>query len=368
MKIKKIILFLLLMLSSIQLTRAQKINLIYTIKTTDSLYVFEGNAFSDKNIQTKAHKIFSKNIPDKKDIISIEDNLNRKFEKTDFNHVTYYSKLLNEGHFNLYELELNYKPVYFIYSKNDTLILENNDSVLDRTIMTDRKYIKKLMILSKDYPDLWGKAGKVNFKKEDLQNFISVLNDKYPGNKMIKHENNRIDYFNLSLKGWIQKNKTDIMLDVLRSHYFLNISPNFSLRYGVRANYFQRTEFFPELFSGLYYSGSDGIRHKVYTYRDHYETMSAKALEIPLSVNFETTNSTITPYFYGGLSPTLYFRKITRTDSDNIDNITVLNLNAFAAAGIKIKLTNSFNILSEYKFDINKGLNLEFGIEYCFRR
>lgn len=365
MKIKKVILFPLLILSAIQLNTAQKINLTYKVKNTDSLYVFEDKAFSDKKIQTKSDKIFPKYIPTK-NIISIKDNINRRFDKINFNNITYYSKLLNEGYFNFYELEVNNKPVYFIYSKNDTLILEKNDSVVNDTIKIDRKYISKLVLLCKDYPDLWEKAGKVNFRKEDLQNLISALNDKHSGN-IIRKERNRFDYLGLSFKGMVQKNKTDIILDVLMSHYFLNLSPNFSFRYGLRAKYLLQTEFFPELFSGWYYTGEDGIRHKIYTYRDHYETMSAKVLEIPLSVNFEITNSKITPYFYGGLAPALFIRKITRTDSDDIDNFSVLNLNAFAAAGIKLKLTNSFNILSEYKFDLNNGLNLVFGIEYYLK-
>lgn len=366
MKIKKTILFPLLILSAIQLTTAQKISLTYKVKSADSLYVFNDNAFSDKNIQTKSDKIFSKTIQNK-NIISIEDNINRRFDKTDFNNIRYYSKLLNEGYFNLYQIEVNNKPIYFIYSKNDTLILEKNDSVVNQTLKKDRKYNGKLVLLCKDYPELWEEAGKVNFKKKDFQNLISVLNEKYSDNNIRRQENNRIDYLSLSLKGMLQKSKTDIMLDVLMSHYFLNISPNFSFRYGFRANFLQQTEFFPEFFSGFYYAGSDGIRHEIYVYKDHYETMSAKIFELPISVNFEITNSKITPYFYLGLSPTLGFRKITRTDSNEINDISILNLNAFSAAGVKLKLTNNFNILSEYKFDLNKGLNLELGIEYFLK-
>ena len=183
----------------------------------------------------------------------------------------------------------------------------------------------------------------------------------------VAEEKNRFDFLGLSLKGIVQKNKTDIMIDMLMSHYFLNLTPNFSFRYGLRANYLQQTEFFPELSSGWYFTGQDGVRREIFIYRDHYETLSAKAFEIPLLLNFETTNSKITPYFYCGLAPTLYFRQITRTDSEAIDNISIFTLNSFAAAGIKLKLTNSFNILTEYKFDLLKGLNLEFGIEYYFK-
>lgn len=365
MKIKKSILVVALILGCIQLTISQKINLLYKIKTIDSLLIFQDRAFSDKNIQTKTNSIFLKNVRNR-NIVYIEDNINRRFEKTEFNNITYYSKLLNEGYFNLYELEVNTEPIYLIYSKNDTIILEKKDSLVNQTLIKDRKYNNKLVILSKDYPELWEKARKANFRKEDFQNFIFALNDKYSSNNIIRHEKNRFDFFNLALKGFVQANRKDIMLDILMTHYFINLSPNFSLRYGVKANYFQRTEFFPEYFSGWTMKGQNSPLDSIFIYRDHYETMSAKILEIPLSANFEITNSKLTPYFYAGLSPTLYFRKITRTDSNEINNISVFNLNAFAAAGIKLKLTNKFNTLSEYKFDLNKGLSFAVGIEYYF--
>ena len=363
---KKTILFPVLILSAIQFTTAQKINLTYKVKSNDSLYVCKDNAFSEKDIQSKSDKIFLKNIPNK-NIISIEDNIDRKFDKINFKNNTYYSKLLNEGYYNLYVLDVNNKPVYIIYSKTDTLILEKNDSVVNQSIINDRKYNGKLVLLCKDYPDLWEKAGKIRFRKEELQNLISDLNGKHSGNNIRKQEKNRFDYLGLSLKGIVLKNYTDISLDVLNTHYFLDISPNLSFRYGLRANYINQTQFFPALFSGWYYTGPDGIEHKVYVYKDHYETLTAKVLEIPFLANFEITNSIITPYLYGGLSPTVIFRKITRTDSDIIDDIGIINLNAFAAGGVKLKLTNGFNVLSEFKLDLNRGFNIALGIEYYFK-
>lgn len=366
MKIKKTFLFPLLVLGAIQFATAQKIMLTYKVKSTDSLYVIKDKAFSDKTIQTKSDKIFSKQISNK-EIVSIEDNINRRFDKINFNDTNYCSKLINEGYFKFYELKTNDKPIYFIYSNNDTILLEKKDTLINKTIIKDRKYNGKLVLLSKDYPELWELAGKIDFRKKALQNFISVLNQKHGGDNIITKENNRIDYLSLSLKGIVQKNKTDIMFDLIMSHYFIGISPNLSLKYGLMANYIQQTEFFPELSSGWYIMGQDGVRQEIFIYRDHYETMTGKAFEIPLLLNYEITNSKLTPYIYGGLSPTLYFRKITRTDSDAIDNISKLTINAIAAGGIKLKLTNNLNILTEYKFEILKGSNLEFGIEYFFK-
>lgn len=366
MKMRKTILFPLLVLSAIQLATAQKISLTYKVKSTDSLYIIKDKAFSDKTIQIKSDKIFSEKISNK-DIVSIEDNTNRRFDKINFNNRSYYSKLINEGYLKFYDLKINDKTIYLIYSKNDTIHLEKKDTLVNQTIIKDRKYNGKLVLLSKDYPELWELAGKVDFRKKDLQNFISVLNQKHGGNNKIRQENNRIDYLSLSLKGMVQRNKTDIMIDLIMSHYYIDNSPNMSFKYGLMANYIQQTVFVPESSAGWYSTGQDGVQHEIFNYRDHYETMTGKAIEIPLLLNYEITNSKITPYIYGGFSPTLYFRKITKTDSNVIDNSSNFTLNAIAAGGIKLKLTNSFNILAEYRFELIKGSNLEFGIEYYFK-
>lgn len=359
------ILPLLLILSGTQLAIAQKINLTYTVKSVDSSHVFDYKAISDKQMQEMSDEKFLQNIPFK-NITSIEDNINRKFEKVIFNHTVYYSKLLAEGYFKLYQIEVDSKPVYLIYSKNDTVILEKNDSVIDQSIKIDRKYNRKLVVLCKDYPDLWEKAGRISFKKNDLQYLIAALNDKYYGNTDRKKEKNRADFLDVSLKGVLHEKRRGIALDVLMSHYFLEASPNISFRYGLRMSYLEETEFFPELFSGWTQTGPDRIPHKIYVYKDHDETMRAKVFEIPLGINFEITNSKVTPFFYAGLSPTLYFRKITRTDSPVVDKDDVITLNAFAAAGLKFKLTKNLNVLSEYSLELRRGLNLEVGVEYFF--
>lgn len=366
MKMKKVILFILLIFSAIHVTKAQKITLTYNVKSTDSTYVLKDKAFSDKTILTKSDKIFYGKIPNI-DILSIEDNANRRFDKINFNHSTYYPKLINDGYYKFYDLKISDKPVYLIISKNDTVLLKKNDTLINKAIIQDRKYNGKLVLLSKNYPELWKLAGEVDFKKKDLQNFISVLNQKHGGDNMIRPENNRMDYLSLSLKGMAQKNKTDIIFDVIISNYFIDVSPNLSFKYGLIVNYIQKTVFLPELSSGIFITGQDGIRHEIFIYRDHYETMTGKVFEIPFLINYEITNSKITPYFYGGLLPTFYFRKLTRTDSDEIVNFRNLALNTIVAGGIKLKLTNSFNILTEYRFEILKGSNLEFGIEYYFK-
>lgn len=359
------ILALLLILSGTQLAIAQKINLTYTVKSIDSSHVFDYKAISDNQIQEMSDKEFLQNIPFK-NIASIEDNINRKFEIINFNHKVCYSKLLAEGYFKLYQIEVDSKPVYLIYSKKDTVILAKNDSVINQSIKRDRKYNGKLVVLCKDYPDLWEKAGRISFNKNDLQSLITDLNDKYHGNIDRKKENSRVDFLDVSLKGVLHETRRGIMLDVLMSHYFLEASPNISFRYGLRMSYLKETQFFPELFSGWTQTGPDGIRHKIYVYKDHDETMRAKVFQIPLGINFEITNSKVTPFFFAGLSPTLYFRKITRTDSPEVDKENRIVLDAFAVAGFKLKLNNNLNVLSECSLENYRGLNFEVGVEYFF--
>ncbi len=216
---RNLILILLLIFSTIQLTTAQKINLTYKLKSVDSLYVITDKAFSDEIIQTKSETIFPKIIPNK-NIISIEDNLNRRFDRMKVKNTNCYPKLLNEGYYNLYELEVNSKPIYLICSKSDTIVLEKNDTIVDNNIIQDRKYKNKLVFLCKDYPELWKGAGRVDFGKDDLQKFISVLNEKHGSNNIRRLTKNKKNYLSFSFKGMAEKNKTDIMFGALMSGLF----------------------------------------------------------------------------------------------------------------------------------------------------
>ena len=338
-KMKKSILILLLIFSTIQFTTAQKINQItYKLKSVDSLYVVTDKLFSDEIIRTKSNIIFSKNNPN--NIISIEDNINRRFDRINFNHTNYYSKLLNEGYFNLYELKVNDKPIYIISSKSDTLVLEKNDTVIDETTFSDRRYNNKLLFICQHYPELLKVAEKVNFKNKDLQSLISALNEKHGGVNMKRPVISKVDYLSLSLSGMIQQNKTDLMLGILMSQYFLNISTNLSFKYGLVANYYHEISYF---------------------------TDTSWLIRFPLMFNYEITNSTITPYFNLGLAPILYSQRLTRTYSNVIDQTSGIAITVFAAGGIKLKLTNSFNILTEYGYDELKGLHLKVGMEYFLK-
>jgi len=362
---EKSILIPLLFLCIIPFASAQKISsLDYKLKSVDSSYVITAKAFSDETIQKKTDKIFSTIIPDKS-IISIEDNINRRFDKINFKNIDYYSKLLNEGYFNLYELKVNDKPTYIVYSKNDTVVLEKNDTVIDNIVIGDREYNKRLVFLCKDYPELLKVARRANFKKEALQNLISVLNEKHGGKNIKKPVISKIDYLSFSLSGIVTKNKTNLNLGVLKSQYLLNLSTNLSLKYGLLASYYHRISYFPDLTPGwaFSYETEEELQNFYNAHKNDHDTMTDIYLGVPLMLNYEITNSTITPYFNLGFEPLLYSHKLTRSYSNQIDKSNGIAVLPIVAVGVKVKLTNSFNILSEFR--LLTGLNV--GMEYFLK-
>lgn len=361
---KKLILLIILFINCIQFSFAQKIYLTYKIKTSDSLLVFKEKAYPDRSIETIAQNIFQKYVSNI-DILSIEDDFNRKFIKFEINHEPSYLKQLNTGFYTLFEYSLDGDPRYYICSKTDTILLEKKDPYSTQSDLHLERY-KKLAALSKDYPELWPKAKVVKFDKKDIQGFISELNSKYSDQNEKLPNKSRLDYLNISLKAFIVEDKTDLMLDVIKSHYFIGLSTNISLKYGVKANYYKLTKFFPEYWTGWFLI-HNGIRDSIFNYRDHYETLTAEIFELPFSINYEITNSMVTPYFNAGLAPTLYFRKISRTDSEVIEKMTKVTINAFVAAGAKLKLADNFNITTEYRFDLITNLNFLIGLEYFFQ-
>ncbi|MBB3187439.1 hypothetical protein FHX64_001602 [Microbacter margulisiae] len=246
------------------------------------------------------------------------------------------------------------------------MMLNKKDSVNDHEIIQDDNYRNKLVILSKQYPDLWKQARNTRFNEADVQKFISYLNGKYATYHHAFINNDSFRFLNISLKGIAQNNLSNIVLDVLTSDYFINTSSNLSLKYGVELSYSKQTAFFPKLFSGLMFENGSTM-DSIYIYKDHYETMNAKIVELPVMLNYEFTNSTVTPYCYVGLAPMLYFATISRTDSNEIRHETKFTVNAFAALGIKLKLTNACNIMAEYKCHVINQSNFLLGVEYYLK-
>jgi hypothetical protein len=361
---KKRILLTIVIFACIQFSAAQKIYLTYKIKTNDSLFIFQEKAISDKNIETKAQIIFQKHVSDT-NILSIEDDINRKFIKYETNGKVSYLKLLNAGFYTLYENSQNNDPRYYIYSKTDTISLEKNDSLSALSEPHLNRY-QKLASLSKDYPELWPKAKAVKFEKKDIQGFISELNSKYPDKSFQTNNKVKFNYTSISLKGFVTPNRTDIMFDVLKTYYSIGHSPDISLKYGLRVNYYKQTIFVPKYNTGYIFI-NNGISTIHYGYDDHYETLNAKIFELPFLVNFEITNSKVTPYVYIGLAPTLYFLEISRTNNEGTDKTAKVSINAFTAGGLKLKLTDSFNITTECRYELNRNINFLIGVEYFFK-
>lgn len=360
---KKSIFIIFFIAGIIPFSVAQKMNLTYKIVTNNSVLIFKDKAYSDKNIETKAWDLFQKYVANT-DILSIHDNLNRDFLKFKTDNKIIYIKKLNKGFYSLYEYGSSDDLRFYACSETDTILLIKNDSLYPQSGRNLSRY-QKLAYISKDYPELWPKANALKFEEKAIQHFISEVNAKYsdPASEMTNKD--RFSYLSLSLRGFLSKNRTDIRIEVLKSHYSLAHSPDISLRYGISVDYYKRTVFVPESFTGFFVI-HNGITDSIFNYRDHDETLVAKIIEFPFSVNFEITNSLFTPYFYAGLAPVFYSRKISRTDSEEIENNTKASLNAFAAAGLKLKLTDSFNIMSEGRIDMIKGFSFLLGVEYYF--
>lgn len=361
---KKLILLTSIIICCMQFSVAQKIYLEYKIKTNDSILVFRYKSFSDKKIETNAQNIFHQQVPGSI-ILSVEDNINRKFIKLKNNHDTNYLKQLNGGFYNLYESNTADALSFYICSKTDTIVLVKNDTAGTHTKGYLSQY-QKLAYLAKDYPEYWPKAKAVKFNKSDLQAYISELNSKYPDTVFEAKDNVWLNYSSISLKGFASQNHTTIMFDFIKSYYHLCNSPDITLKYGFQANYYRETEFFPASPTG-YYIIQNGVSYPQYFYNDHYETLKATVFELPVLVNFEITNSLFTPFWYVGLAPTIYFRKITRTDSNETDKLTKLALNVFTAAGCKLKITEHFNVTTEYRYEYLRRLSFLMGLEYFFK-
>ncbi len=145
------------------------------------------------------------------------------------------------------------------------------------------------------------------------------------------------------------------------SSYLLDWSSDLSLKYGLLVNYYQEKEYFHKTMEAL-----DSRYPETYSYQ-YSETTSHKILSIPFSINYEITNSTLTPYFNLAFAPTFFSCKVRRRNISEPKDSGLLILTGSAAVGVKLKLTDSFNILSEYRCDMHKGFNLECGIEYFLK-
>ena len=359
---KRIAILLILFTLMLQLTVAQKIKLNYKITTADSTFHQYRNGYSSNNIQKNAETLFQKN-----NIVSVSDDANRRFEKITFESVKYYSRMLNKGHLNLFQLKNNKKrQSFYIISEGDTTSFAVADSITNDRSKKKNKNLRILLYLEKDNPDFIEIAKNIPYGENGIQDFIFRLNQKYSDKNELFKTENKFKYLNFALKGFALGKKKNFSLDILMTQYFVDLSPNISIKYGVKTNYYEKTEFFPKLWSGLY-SGTAPQTDSVFVYFDHHEITSAAVLEVPFIVNYEFTNSSFTPFLYCGFSPSLAHRTLTRTDSVIPTKDLRFSVNLFSGVGIKYKITNSFNILSEYRFETSKGLSFLIGLEYFIK-
>lgn len=354
---KRIAILLILFTLTLQLAVTQKIKLNYKITTSDSTFHQLRNAYSSNNIQKNAETLFKEN-----NIISISDDVNRRFEKISLDNETYLFKILNKGHLNFFQIKNHKKKQsYYIISDGNSSSFTLKDSISNNK--KNAKNLRILLYLDKNNPDFLEITKKIPYSEGNIQDYISHLNQKYPEKNEIFKTQNKFKYLNFVLKGFALGKNKDFSMDILMTHYFVDLSSNISLRYGVKTNYYEKTEFYPKLWSGLF-TGTPPNTDSVFVHFDHYEKTSASVFEIPFAVNYELTNSSFTPFLCGGFSPSLALHLVDRTDSEIINKDIRFSVNLFAAAGLKYKITNNLNILSEYRFDTTKGLNFLFGIEY----
>ena len=370
----KSLIFILTLYYSTVLLYPQKVVTEYKVKNSinDSL-VIKSKTLSDEKIQNGFEDVLNdkKSVNFFKNANLIEDDLNRKFQKITIRDTSVFLRVLAEGHYNLYVRYYNKTYGYIIISPSDTIFLTKNDKIENNYYKNDIKYKGYLTYLAKDYPELMKKAQEATFNQRSIQSFIYDLNNKYKSEENTEYiVKANTTFLQLGINGYSSNNKKYYIVDILADNYKLDLSTNISVRFGIIGNYFEKTTYYPEIWSVITYSLSGPF--ETITNTDisliqiaHKETNYIKYIGIPFIAHYEFTNSFVTPCFYIGFLPMLYNQVITRTDSDNKYNSGWdLKINVIGGLGVKAKITKNFNILTDCRFDNELGVNLNFGIEY----
>jgi hypothetical protein len=269
-----------------------------------------------------------------------------------------YLRSLVKGHYNLYSVDVEKATEEFIIaSKADTIILSKEDKITGRYKAVDTRYRGLLMYLASDYPELKKRISRVKFNSRDLQNIVYDLNTKF--NDSPAEKNKPIvtrDYIQPSIIGMVTSNKRNFAVDVMFIRYFTGLSKNTSLRTGIRAAEYSR-EF-----------QLDGVS------RAAFERVTFSYIGIPILGNFEFTNYFFTPYMYLGIEPLYYAEAYRKQDlSSYVERSTGFWFGVRYGAGVKFKITEGFNLKSEYKSEslynkYGKGGLVVIGMEFNFKR
>jgi hypothetical protein len=353
MKFKNLTTILILLTLVYQTAHSQDNYLKYKIlnNNNDSIE-FKSKLLSDKKIQMKFESDYIKKKSKDFNAIIIKDNLNRKFEKIVYKDTSLFLRVLVEGHNNLYSTSLNNYTKYILISPNDTIEMVKNDISEYTYLKEDRKYINQLSSLAKDFPESAINVKDVHFNNSSFQSYIYNLNKNYPDKENTKIDFNPLNRGYLHIGAMIDLMPTDknYVFSVMTSIYRLGFSKNISIRAGLSANYSE---------------------HK-FTYTENYSSVKCilknKYIQLPFLINFEFTTWFLTPYFYMGIAPFVDYyedteitKSSTQTDSD-----TWYFFNLMEGIGMKAKLTNNLNVMTEYRSDFLCWESLVFGIEYVF--
>lgn len=354
----------------------QKILLDYriTYHNEDSLD-FKFKPLSDKTIENKIINKNLKEFPNSSQLITLSDNLGRRFESIDINDSIQILRALNKGHNNLYMKSIGRISEYYILiTPTDTIEIKKNDRIENSYLHKDNKYLGQLHYLARDFPDISKTADNVSFKSKSIQSFINNLNEQYPDEKNEQYASiSTLSYLQMGVKAFYSENRKIYSINVLSSHYILNLTTNLSFRVGLSANYHQQINNYPEkwfIYQNTFVDmlGPNTYSDTILIHPAYQQTNTRKFVEIPLILNWEFTNWYITPYFYYGLAPTVCNENvIIRINQTNFYHSGWrFRPNTIMGIGVKTKLSNKINLMTELRTDheaISDGYFL-FGAEY----
>lgn len=341
-------LFILLFLSIRSLNAQKLYSDFYAFSTDRDSILIKTQSLSDADVQRKFPEFLIKQPTKFQNAAFVKEGDNRYFDRFTLNHTPAYLRLLVKGHYNLYINKQKGKDAFLITSQSDTIQISQKEDRIDGSkIREDTRYAGMLIFLTKDFPDLHPAIRKSKFTALDIQSIIAGLNRKFTDTNTISYPVFfKRDFFHVNLLGFYIRNsiseRINLLMDMMVVKYYLDLSRNFSVRVGLNVSYFKETD--PSSF---------------------YRISEFKYVGIPILFNEEFTNNFITPYVYFGFMPILYNAVQTSTDR-LVKNAVALSFRG--GLGIKLKFSDSFNAVSEFKYESITSLNLVVGVQYNFKR
>jgi hypothetical protein len=327
---------------------------------------------SDKKIQNNIDVKFLKRINCNYTPTIIEDNSGRRFEQINYKDTTQLLRILNDGHYKLFKkLNSDNSECFILTTTKDTTEINKKDKNEDGYQYEDRKYIGQLKYLARDIPGFMGKAERLVFSSKKIQDYVHQINQNFPEESKKFEAYSSVSYLHIGAKTLYSENQKNLVIEMMTSHYKLDLSTNLSFRFGLTANYYQRISDLEAYYSinSVSYTGAWGViteTDTILVYPAHQLTATWKLLETPAMLYWEATNWPVTPFYYVGISVACTNLELIRTNNVG-DYYSGWKFNPILVGGIglKAKIADRINLISELKFDF--GINqshLMFGAEY----